>query len=115
MSRLCAVVVVIVNFFVRIFLLFSCSERKVSMTEIQRLRDRIGLVHTGDLESPDVDLRVSFGESSVVLGRGEWRMKEWHKNEEGTLDMLHIETPNASLFVKAEDLFFHNKETLDFF
>ena len=40
------------------------------MTEMQRLRNRIGLVHTGDVESPDVDLRVSFGESSVVLGRG---------------------------------------------
>ena len=70
MSRLCAVVVVIIYFFVRIFLLFSCSERKVLMTEIQRLCNRIGLVRTGDLESPDVDLRVSFGESSVVLGRG---------------------------------------------
>ena len=40
------------------------------MTEMQRLRDRIGLVRTGDVESPDVDLRVSFGESSAVLGRG---------------------------------------------
>ena len=41
-------------------------------------------------------------------------MKEWHKNEEGMLDILHIKTPSASLFVKPEDLFFHNKETLDF-
>ena len=76
------------------------------MTEMQRLRNRIGLVHTGDVESPDVDFRVSFGETSVVLGRGEWRMKAWHENKEGTLDILHIVTPKASLFVKPEDLFF---------
>ena len=76
--------------------------------EVARLCDRVGTVRAGGLEAPNSDLTVCLPEqrSRFVLPAAKWRMPEWHKDEQGEVDLVHIKMPSVSLCVRVEDIFF---------
>ena len=86
----------------------------VSRVDAASSGDSIGVFCVDGILAPDTNLWVPLSGSFADLERWCWQVACYQHGEDGIVDCFHIQTCGGDLYFMAEDLWFHNKETMDF-